>query len=228
MLNGVLGTIIFHMLIVILFLGFKIGEVKKKHTETLQIEFLNEQTNIEEMLAKMKETPPAIQQLDAKTAKNIAVNVADKLDKEISTDKYLDELKNELGIKDLNQQHSRDLPNDNSPEFVEKEKEDKNHEVMNKNKFKGKTRIVVDLDNRDIRKQDVPVYRCEAGGVIVINIVVDQMGRVVNAEYSGNSDSKDECLIEEAIRYSYNFLFTADLNGEPRQKGTITYEFVPQ
>jgi hypothetical protein len=207
---------------------FKLGEVKRKHLETLQIEFVNEVTRIEDLLADMNEKPIDIQPLDKQTAKNIAVNVADKLNKEISTDKYVEEVKEELGIKELNQQHSRDIHDDNSPEFIENNKNPREKDNAKTEKYKGRTRIKVNLPNREIRKQDVPVYRCESGGVVVIQILVDQMGNVINASYSNASVSRDECLIEEAIRYSYRFIFSSDLNAEPRQKGTITYEFIPQ
>ncbi len=227
-LNGVLGTVVFHMIIVILFLIFKLGDVKRKHLEALQIEFLNELTRIEDLLAEQNEAPVNIQPLDAQTAKNIAVNVADKLNQEISTEKYVEEIKEELGIDELNQQLSRDLSDDNSPQFIENETENKNEEKSEQEKYKGKTRITVDLPNRKIRKQDVPLYRCESGGVIVIQIIVDQGGNVIHAAYSDRSGSKDECLIEEAISYSYRFVFSADYSASPRQKGTITYEFVPQ
>jgi hypothetical protein len=227
-LNGVLGTIIFHMVIVIFFMIFKLGEVRKRHLETLQIEFLNEYAKLEDLLAEKNEAPVDIQPLDAQTAKNIAVNVADKLNQEISTDKYVEEVKKELGIKELNQQHNPDLSDDNSPKFVGNNDDNKIKEKAKKEKYKGKTRITVNLPNRDIRRQDVPVYRCESGGVIVIQIMVDQMGNVINAVYSNDSGSKDECLVEEAIKYSYRFLFSADLSAEPRQRGTITFEFIPQ
>lgn len=215
------------MAVVILFMVFKLGEVKRKHLETLQIEFLNELTKIEDLLAEMNETPVDIQPLDQQTAKNIAVNVADKLDQEISTDKYLEEIKKELGIDELKQQLSRDVSDDISPEFAENRNPEKDENVKQE-KYKGRTRITVDLPNREIRKQDVPVYRCEAGGIVVIHILVDQSGNVVNASYSNTSGSKDECLVEEAINYSYRFIFSSDFNAESRQKGTITYEFIPQ
>jgi len=215
-------------MIIVLFLIFKLGDVKRKHLEVLQIEFLNELARIEDIIAEKNEAPVNIQPLDEQTAKNIAVNVADKLNQEISTDKYVEEIKEELGIKELNQQLSRDISDDNSPEFIENMEKHEVKEKLKQEKYKGKTRITVNLPNRDIRKQDVPVYRCETGGIIVVEILVDQTGNVIHASYSNSSVSKDECLIEEAISYAYRFLFSADFNAEPRQKGTITFEFIPQ
>jgi len=227
-LNGILGTIIFHMAIAIMFMIFELGEVRRKHLETLQIEFLNELVQMEDLLAGMNDVPLDIQPLDAQTAKNIAVNVADKLNQEISTDKYVEEVKEELGIRELNQEPPRDISDDNSPEFIENNENQKNNEEVKQEKYKGKTRITVNLSNRKIRKQDVPVYRCQAGGIVVIQILVDQTGNVINAGYSNASESKDDCLVEEAINYSYRFLFSSDFSAEPRQTGTITFEFIPQ
>ena len=227
-LNGILGTIIFHLVIVLFFLIFKLGDVKKKHVETMKIEFLNDMVKLNEYLAK-KEPPPAdIQPLDDKTTKNIAVNVANKLEKEISTEKYEEEVKKELGIKDLKQELDRKIPEDNSPKFIEKQNKELKQEELKKNSYKGKTRITVNLPNRRIRHQDVPVYKCEIGGIVIVNIVVDQEGRVINANQSEASGTKDECLVDEAINSAYQFLFSADFNGESRQRGTITFEFLSQ
>ncbi len=226
-LNGILGTIIFHLVIVLLFLIFKLGDVKKKHVETMRIEFLNDMVKIDDYLSQ-KELPAKIQPLDDKTVKNIAVNVANKLEKEISTEKYEDEVKKELGIKDLKQELDRTIPEDNSPKFVEQSKKESKQEISKQNKYKGKTRIIVNLANRGIRHQDVPVYKCEIGGIVIVNIVVDQEGRVINASQSNDSNTRDECLVDEAISSAYSFIFSADLTGEPRQRGTITFEFLSQ
>ena len=227
-LSGLLGTIIFHMLLVIFFLIFKLGKVKKKHEETLQIEFINELTEIKEFLANNQIKQVEIEPLDDQTAKNIAVNVADKLDNEISTEKYLEELKEELGIKELNQQLKDDLPEESDPEFRDNSPEEKKEENKKKQNYKGKTNISYDLKNRTHRRIYVPVYRCQGGGKVIVDIVVDQTGNVVNATYSTKSKTSNICLIEEAIKSAYRFLFNADPTAETKQKGTITFQFIPQ
>ncbi|MFO7655760.1 MAG: hypothetical protein R6W78_01730 [Bacteroidales bacterium] len=226
-LNGILGTVVFHLLIVLVFLIVRLGEAKKKHVETLQIDFLNELVKIEEYLAE-KEPMPDIMPLDDQTVKNIAVNVAEKLSQEISTEKYLEEVKEELGINELNQNLERELPEDNSPQFIEKAVDESKETQQKEQQYKGKTRISVNMPNRSVRRQHVPIYKCERSGIVVINIVVDQTGNVIGADFSGNSNTRDECLVEEAKASAYKFLFSADLKGEPRQKGTITFEFLPQ
>ncbi len=227
MLNGILGTIIFHLVLMLIFLVVKLGDVRKKHLESIQIEFLNEYTKLEDLIHQ-KQQQVEMPSLDDRVAKNIAVNVTEKMHKKIGTDQYVEELKKELGIKELNQQLDRNLPEDKSPEFMEN-KPDKEKETGRKEQsYKGKTNIKVDLPQRTIRHQDVPVYLCEGGGVVIIDIVVDQAGNIVNASYSSNSRSKDDCLIEQAINSSYKFRFNSDLKADPRQKGTITFQFIPQ
>lgn len=226
-LNGILGTIIFHLVVVLVFMFFKLGEARKKHAEILQIEFLNELVKIEEYLAQKDIQPVNIQPLDDQVIRNIAVNVADKLNKEISTEKYIEELKEELGIEEIDQKLDRTLPDDNSPKFVNETLKDLKDESKQE-KYQGKTRINVYLPNRLIRRQHEPIYKCQVSGIVVIQIIVDQTGNVINASYSNNSGTKDDCLVEEAIASSYKFRFTADLKGEPKQRGTITFEFMPQ
>ncbi|NJK84812.1 MAG: hypothetical protein HC906_01350 [Bacteroidales bacterium] len=226
-LNGILATVILHMVMVIFFLIYKLGEVKNKHEETLKIEIMEDETLIEELIAPVE---PELEQLSnllpQEAAKNIAVNVAEKMNDEISTEKYINDLKQELGIKELNQQLDRNLPDE--PGLVENTPDNKKDEGKKPQQFKGRTNITFNLAGRWIRKQYVPVYRCEGGGTVVVDIVVDEYGNVMNASMSGKSATKNECLIEEAINSALQFIFNADQKAGSRQKGTITFQFISQ
>ena len=70
-----------------------------------------------------------------------------------------------------------------------------------------------------------PVYLCESGGIIIINITVNQKGRVIQTSVNGSSTSTNECLIDHATEYAKNAIFSQ----EPSRKsqiGTISFQFI--
>lgn len=70
-----------------------------------------------------------------------------------------------------------------------------------------------------------PVYTCPSGGKVVINILVDDQGNVVDATPNkSSSTTTDECLVENALRYARRTKFNANLQKDS-QIGTITYLF---
>jgi len=72
-----------------------------------------------------------------------------------------------------------------------------------------------------------PVYRCLVGGTIVVNIIVNGNGYVIDARIDKNkSNSEDACLVSEAKRYAERARFNQST--QARQQGTITYIFQAQ
>ena len=68
-----------------------------------------------------------------------------------------------------------------------------------------------------------PIYLCEAGGKIVVSITVNAEGRVTDASYNNSSSSQNGCLIDHALEYAREAIFSADAKGS--QIGTITFYF---
>ncbi len=68
-----------------------------------------------------------------------------------------------------------------------------------------------------------PVYLCETGGKIVVNITVNSQGHVTDAYINTSSSSNNQCLIDTAIEYAENAIFS---NADRKiQIGSITYYF---
>ncbi len=73
-----------------------------------------------------------------------------------------------------------------------------------------------------------PVYTCDVGGIIVINIDVSALGKVTKAGYNKRASStQNGCLIESALKYAKQGRFTTAAK-TAKQKGTITYNFPGQ
>ncbi|MBZ9631051.1 hypothetical protein LB465_09690 [Salegentibacter sp. LM13S] len=70
-----------------------------------------------------------------------------------------------------------------------------------------------------------PIYTCDNSGKIVINITVNAEGQVIDTGINkASSNSDNECLIEKALEYASNAVFS-QLPGRNEQPGTITYNF---
>ena len=95
--------------------------------------------------------------------------------------------------------------------------------------FNGNTNISYKLQNRYDTKLNVPVYMCQYGGVVVINIAVDRSGKVVSAKLDEeSSQTTDPCLIKAAIQGAKNTRFNNKSSSEKIQLGSITYQFIEQ
>jgi len=80
------------------------------------------------------------------------------------------------------------------------------------------------LVNRELLNNPTPIYLCERGGKIVINIEVDSDGVVTDAKHNAAaSSSNNGCLIDHAIEYAQAAQFSAD--SKALQIGTITFFF---
>jgi succinate dehydrogenase flavin-adding protein (antitoxin of CptAB toxin-antitoxin module) len=69
-----------------------------------------------------------------------------------------------------------------------------------------------------------PIYLCESGGKVVINITVDSEGNVTDANYNNASTTDNGCLVDTALEYAKASLFSSN-SSKPSQIGTITFIF---
>lgn len=82
-----------------------------------------------------------------------------------------------------------------------------------------KGRTAIDIPN--------PIYTCDRSGKVVINITVNENGRVISTSVNkGSSSTNNECLTDQAEEYANQAYFSA-MPGRSSQPGTITYNFKP-
>ena len=89
----------------------------------------------------------------------------------------------------------------------------------------SKSSISFSLVNRTRVHIPIPVYLCENNGRIVVNITVNAKGNVVDAYVNTTSTSSNECLIEHALEYAKESVFSADAS-KATQIGSITFSFI--
>ena len=89
---------------------------------------------------------------------------------------------------------------------------------------KRKTSVSYSLVDRNNYELPPPIYTCIEGGTVVINIKVNSLGYVIEADFNNSSSNTDDwCLVENAITYAYRARF--DSSDKTSQIGTITYIF---
>lgn len=92
---------------------------------------------------------------------------------------------------------------------------------------KGNEGVGFDLSGRGAKHLPKPAYNSEEVGKVVVEIHVDQNGKVVYARAGAKgttiSDLSLRRLAEDAARKS---VFTPDPKAPEKQKGTITYNFI--
>ncbi|MEM0517960.1 MULTISPECIES: hypothetical protein [Aequorivita] len=90
------------------------------------------------------------------------------------------------------------------------------------------TTISYRLVNRKDIELPNPVYTCYGSGKVVINVEVNNLGKVVKNSYNKSASSTaNECLIDAALDYSKEARFNTDAVRE-KQLGTITFNFPGQ
>ncbi len=75
------------------------------------------------------------------------------------------------------------------------------------------------------RKLIKPAYRCEGGGEVVVDVVINRLGEVQSAQVVSGGD---DCMRRTALEAARDSAFDYNESAPVRQSGTITYIFIPQ
>jgi len=233
---GILGTIAFHLILLIAFLLIEIHSYQKIHELDIVLDFAEETEEAEPLDEEPDETREEYltrlveQQL---RQSNQAVNIS-KLEEELSTENYVEEVMNELEDErseewlkqqdELQKILSQDdiVPVKPEPDQNEHEKE-----------FSGPTNISYEFlsppyDRKSLRLI-VPVYKCQGYGIVEVKITVNNSGEVTSAKANVIEATEDPaCLAEVAERFALQSTFKADFGAPSSHEGKIVYSFVAQ
>lgn len=233
---GILGTLAFHLIILIILLAIKIQDFKKINSLELVFEVEDELTP--EEIAKMEEEKRKAEYFERLLkqqlqAANKAVNI-EKLEEEISTEKYVEEY-----MKELKDQKSEEqlLEEDIMKDILEQEdvvlEAKKSEDKEDKKEFRGPTNISYKFleEPKDRLSVDipVPVYKCKGFGEVEVYIVVNKLGNVVSARPKIIHASEDpECLSEIAEKFARLAVFRGSSTAPADHEAIITYSFIAQ
>lgn len=253
--EGIVGTLLVHLIALMVFNIVTLKEIPRE-LDGLVIDFseelVEEKTEQEEEAKKEQENQSAESQSSADNARNIARNEAaprmlnaqeyNKIGKSVSQtakERYEEKLMEDLKkIEEdvLNEQRASGYGY--TPEQAQKLIDSKKQpeldkvpvqEARSEGAFKGETNISYKLENRYDTYIYVPVYLCQNGGVVVVNIVVNPNGNVLSAKIDEESTrTSDACLREAALKAAQSTRFNANKDSPAAQKGNMTFRFVEQ
>ena len=233
---GVMGTLVFHILLLCVFLlsGIKVKKEIKEKPITIEI------------LPEKKVSANVEKKTIAGQRKNNFTNIPSNDDREENAKKssqYIgnfqkpsnkdEELTKEINaakalVSDVNNQLSKKVPDIKSFKMPERTTKGMDPKSISNTIYSGKSNIHYLLKNRYHVRLPIPVYLAKGGGIIIVEIWVDQQGNVIKATVRENEKIKDVMLPSYARQAAIKTLFNEDFNAPSPQHGTITYTFVPQ
>jgi hypothetical protein len=237
-INGILGTLAFHLVILIVLLFVKIQSLPDPRDLDLVFDYSEPPPTEEELAAIALQ-----QQRDAYyerlleqqlRASNRAVNVSEDVEEKISTENYvkdvmkaLDEARSEEWRRE--QEEIRKMLEAAEKATVAEDTE----EYTEESEFEGPTTIAYEFieapfDRRSVR-MPVPVYKCRGGGVVEVAILVNRLGEVTSLKAKVISASHDpDCLARVSEEYARRSRFSGSSAAPESHAGKITYTFIAQ
>lgn len=230
-----MGTLIFHILLVSVFILADVDMKGKVQEEELLIEFpdvLPEPEELEEPEAEQQEESIQSDESNVSGSQNQRSNMASN--KLAQKDEFFDEdYLNEVEaakklVSDVNNQLSKEAIDLDDIEMPVETTEGMDPDSVKNKVYTGESNIEYFLENRYHLRLPIPVYLAQGGGKIIVDIVVNRAGNVIKAEPRKNSAVKEEQIYLYAKAAASRTVFNADPSAPENQKGTIHYTFVPQ
>lgn len=233
---GIIGTLVFHIFVIAAFL---LAEVKMKGNikeEPLLIEFPDILPEKEDKVTE-KEMTEDLASPDNKTGNNLTNAASNKLAvKNItsSSEKFFDDdfIKEVNDAKKLvstvNNQLSKEKVNYSDIKMPVETTEGMNPDSIKNVIYTGESNIVYYLENRHHKSLPIPLYLAQGGGKIIIEIIVDREGKVIQAIPKAGQKIRDEQIIHYAQMAASGTVFNADSKAPQKQRGTIHYNFIAQ
>ena len=233
---GVIGTLVFHIL---LFSAFLLADVDIKGNvkeESILVEFPEEmlEPEITEPETQEENTDQPNREQNTNTRTNIASNRSATENTTTSTDEFFDDdyLKEVEAAKQLVSNVNKNLAKE-TVDLSDIKMPVETTEGMDRDSIKniiyaGESNIVYYLENRYHISLPVPVYLSQGGGTVIVDIVVNRQGRVVDAEPRDDNFIRNKQLFAYAKEAASRTVFNSDNSAPARQKGTIQYTFVAQ
>ena len=238
-LVAILYTLIFHVLVLIILVLVKVEGLKKDRELGVVIDFTEEEPETTEGEEETLEIPAEfMEQVYAarERASNRAVNLDDRLNKEISTQEYVNEL-----MKELESQRDEEFLKNReewekilSSTVTEPEPEPAQEQSGEEDEpFSGPTTITYRFTEEPIDRQKdfftIPVYRCEGSGNVEVEAEVTREGNVAKAEIlSVDAAGDSKCFSDAALNAALTSRFHSDFDAPSRQKVRISYRFIAQ
>ncbi len=227
---GLLATVVALLLFFIVFVSAKIGSQLDKAPDAIYFD-MDDVELAEQKLEELKRQQQQNEKFDWGSVRNVSSNEGvsnEALEDEKGTDvEALNAAAKAIEAERLANQkaYEKGLKDATTPLYSEKHGEEtKERQDV---KVKGSVTVSFSFSNpvRYSRNLIKPAYRCEGGGEVVVSVVVNQRGEVISAQVVSGGD---ECMQQTAVESARNSRFDINNNAPTKQRGTITYIFIPQ
>lgn len=233
--TGILGTVIFHLLLAIVLLSVGISRMKIPSETEIEMltplpgkvhEILEEKQRKEEL--RRKTSAQEVQQL----LRSIAVNenARNRQARTADIQSYIDEVTEELERENYGGRYNARKDRNYRQDSL-RHASDQQEQLLDSLKsvfYSGKSSVSYNLAGRYARFLPIPVFKCEFGGRVVVEISVDRRGKVQKAHVIASASEDDDCLYEVAVDAALRSSFNEKSGAAALQIGTITFNFVKQ
>jgi len=236
-LVAILYTLIFHLVILIVFIFVKVDGLKNGRELGVELEF--EERTLEEIMAEEVEDVPAewmeqvMLQRELSSNRAVNLNAENDFSENISTDSYVQDLmdqieqaRNEEDKEKLEELQAILATADYVPPAAEAEDDEAGE-------FSGPTTITYEFleepRSRGKAMLTIPVYRCQGSGVVRVEVMVAPDGSVRTAHIKGSIEGNDKvCFGDASLKAALSSRFRIELNSPAKHRALITYSFVAQ
>lgn len=235
--HGVMGTVIFHLLLAIFFVCMGLSRLESQGRMEIELDMPKPeivQQKQEELKKKEEIVRQSADDEVRKMLRSLAVNedavkreVGDEVQERV--EEYIEQIREEIGGTYGNRYrvNKNKHYNEDSIQAL-RDKKVRMLDSLQSMVYVGKSSVSYNIKGRYKTYLPIPIFKCEFGGKVVVAVVVNRKGRVVKAEIVDAESRKDDCLREVAVDAALSSEFNADENAPERQAGTITYNFVKQ
>ena len=228
--NAILGTLIVHILIFVWLniqnVSFYIIQPKEKVLATL--DFTTPENNL------IPKESKEIFSNNEVVVTNAASNYDQEKDMSASQKKALAEKVIE-DVKKFEKKQFNDFGKDNpviDNSYLKNEKIKDNSISKTVNKSLKKTSNATAkyfCENRNMILQKIPSYLCNQTGKVRLTIKVNPKGEVTDCKVDDSeTNTSNQCLIENAINYAKNWKFNQNFSSTQRQEGWIEFIYLSQ
>ncbi|NQU85483.1 MAG: hypothetical protein HQ541_06955 [Mariniphaga sp.] len=226
---GVMGTLVFHILLISLFLLADIDMKGKMKEEPIIIEFPDILPEPEEIIDDQQENLAESEQGSAELITNRASNISAQVEDNFFDEDYKNQLsESQKLVADVNNQLNKQIIKIEDVEMPVDNTHDMDPDSIRNIIYTGKSNIIYVLENRYHISLPIPVYLAQGGGEVVVDIVVDRRGNVVKTNSRNNRSISDPQVFYYAELAAGRTTFNSDPTAPTQQRGTITYLFIAQ
>ena len=229
-------TVIFHLVLAIFLLSMEISRIQV-HTE---MEIVMDTPTPEER-QKKEEEQQRKEEIRQKTSqeevermlRSIAVNenaVQPEKRADASVQQYVDEILKELEEEGNSGRYKAQRDKNYQKDSLQNDRDKREQELdsLKSTFYAGESSVSYNLKDRYARFLPIPVFKCEYGGKVVVEILVNPKGVVQKAKILEDQSQSDDCLWRVAADAAKRSRFNEKPDAPALQKGTITYNFVKQ